>query len=77
LRGKTIAALLLALSLLLALGAAGCGGDDDGDGAGTEASEGVDEGAAPGGTFSVQSDTFEWTGNFDATGEYHATLFDL
>ena len=77
-RGKTIAATLLALSLLLALGAAGCGGDDDdGDGAATEQSEGVDEGAEPGGTFRIATDAFEWTGNFDPTGEYLATFFGL
>jgi len=77
LRGKTIAALLLALCLLLALGAAGCGGDGDDDGVDTAASEGVDEGAEAGGTFRTATDAFEWTGNFDPTGEYLATFFGL
>ncbi len=76
-RGKTIAALLLALCLLLALGAAGCGGDGDGEGAETTESEGVDSGAEPGGTFRTATDAFEWTGNFDPTGEYLATFFGL
>ena len=77
-RGKTIAALLLALSLLLAVGAAGCGGDDDDGGADTAASdEGVDQGAEAGGTFRTATDAFEWTGNFDPTGEYLATFLGL
>ena len=53
-----------------ALGAAACGG---GDGAGGSAGEGADREAAdprPGGTVRVQVDSFEWTGNFDPTGEY-------
>ena len=69
---KTIALLVLALGLLLALGASACGGDGD-EGAAPEA-EGTEEAGAPkrGGTYRVQWDGFEWTGNFDPTSEYLA-----
>jgi peptide/nickel transport system substrate-binding protein len=75
LRGKTTWLLLLALSLMLAVGAAGCGGDGGGGDAsegGTEVQEGAGE-PQRGGTFRMQTDSFEWTGNFDPTGEYLGT----
>src|SRR3712207_7920891 len=66
---------MLALSLLLAVGASACGGDGDGgadQAAGTEAGGGGGE-PQRGGTFRMQTDAFEWTGNFDPTGEYLGT----
>ncbi|MDQ3857064.1 MAG: ABC transporter substrate-binding protein, partial [Actinomycetota bacterium] len=63
-----------ALALLVALVAASCGG---GDGASDE-SGGVASGkGTKGGTFRVQTDAFEWTGNFDPTGEYLSTFLGL
>jgi peptide/nickel transport system substrate-binding protein len=81
LRRKTLFAVLFAFVFALTLGAAGCGGDDEGGGGG-EAEEttggGGGEGeVTKGGTFRVQTDAFEWTGNFDPTGEYLATFFGL
>jgi peptide/nickel transport system substrate-binding protein len=67
-----MATLVLLASLLLALGAAACGGDGDGDGAGTDTAEGAGE-PERGGTLVMQTDAFEWTGNFDPTGEYLGT----
>ncbi|MBA2616103.1 MAG: hypothetical protein H0U90_10095 [Actinobacteria bacterium] len=67
---------MLALSLLLAVTAAGCGGDDGGGGDEQAATDtGEDAGGEPqrGGTFRIQTDAFEWTGNFDPTGEYLGT----
>jgi peptide/nickel transport system substrate-binding protein len=74
LRRKTIALLVLALSLLLAIGASACGGDDGGGDGGTAGQQETD-GAEPqaGGTFRMETDAFEWTGNFDPTGEYLGT----
>ena len=64
---------MLVLSLLLAVGAAGCGGDDGGgEEAATETTEGAGD-PQKGGTFRMQTDAFEWTGNFDPTGEYLGT----
>jgi peptide/nickel transport system substrate-binding protein len=66
---------LLALVLVLALGAAACGGEEEGGGpAATE-----EGGAKPtkGGTFRVQTEAFEWTGNFDPTGEYLGTALGI
>src|SRR3712207_8956571 len=66
---------MLALSLLLAVGASACGGDGDGgadQAAGTDEGEGAGE-PQRGGTFRMQTDAFEWTGNFDPTGEYLGT----
>ena len=71
---KTTAA-LLALVLALALGAAACGGGDD-----EEATEGErTEGAEPkaGGVYRVQNESYEWTGNFDPTGEYLGTALGI
>ncbi len=70
-----MALLVLMASLLLALGASACGGDgDDGDAGqgGTETSEEAGE-PKKGGTLRMQTDAFEWTGNFDPTGEYLGT----
>ena len=80
-RRRTIAALVLALSCFLALGAAGCGGDDDDGGSaapatGTEGGGDTGE-ATKGGTWKMQTDAFEWTGNFDPTGEYLGTFLGL
>jgi peptide/nickel transport system substrate-binding protein len=73
LRRKTIALLVLALSLALAIGASACGGDDGGGPAGqADTSPGAGEPKA-GGTFRMETDAFEWTGNFDPTGEYLGT----
>jgi peptide/nickel transport system substrate-binding protein len=81
LRRKTIAALVLALSCFLALGAAGCGGDDDDGGSAapqTGTGDGGDTGeSTKGGTWKMQTDAFEWTGNFDPTGEYLGTFLGL
>ncbi len=73
-RGKTTAVAVLTLSLLLALGASACGGGDGNEagGGGTETTQGTGEPKA-GGTFRMQTDAFEWTGNFDPTGEYLGT----
>ena len=67
-------ALLLALALVLSVGAAACGGDDD-EGAGTGAATGEEGEPQKGGTLRVQTEAFEWTGNFDPTGEYLGTAF--
>jgi peptide/nickel transport system substrate-binding protein len=66
---------MLALSLLLAVGASACGGDGDGaaEQAATEAEGGGEGEPQRGGTFRMQTDAFEWTGNFDPTGEYLGT----
>jgi peptide/nickel transport system substrate-binding protein len=67
---------MLALSLLLAVGASACGGDGDGgadQAAATEAEGGGEGEPQRGGTFRMQTDAFEWTGNFDPTGEYLGT----
>ena len=66
---------LLALTLVVALGAAACGGEEGGGG--PSATE--EGGAKPtkGGTFRVQTEAFEWTGNFDPTGEYLGTAFGI
>jgi peptide/nickel transport system substrate-binding protein len=69
-------ALLLALALALSVGAAACGGDDE-EGAGTEAATGEEGEPQRGGTLRVQTEAFEWTGNFDPTGEYLGTAFGL
>ena len=72
-RGKTLWLLTFATCLLLAVGAAGCGGDGGGDdAAGTETAEGAGD-PQRGGTLRMQTDAFEWTGNFDPTGEYLGT----
>jgi peptide/nickel transport system substrate-binding protein len=70
---------VLALLCFLALGAAGCGGDDGGD---TSAAPGDTGGgdtgeATKGGTWRMETDAFEWTGNFDPTGEYLGTFLGL
>jgi peptide/nickel transport system substrate-binding protein len=67
-------ALLLALTLVLSVGAAACGGDDEGTG-GTGAATGEEGEPQQGGTLRVQTEAFEWTGNFDPTGEYLGTAF--
>jgi peptide/nickel transport system substrate-binding protein len=67
-------ALLLALALVLSVGAAACGGDDD-EGADTGAATGEEGQPERGGTLRVQSEAFEWTSNFDPTGEYLGTFF--
>jgi peptide/nickel transport system substrate-binding protein len=77
LRRKTLFAVLLALVLTLALGAAACGGDDDGGDAGGTAAEEPSGEVTKGGTYRVQTEAFEWTGNFDPTGEYLGTFFGL
>ena len=61
---------MLLLSLVLALGASACDAGDE-DGGETQARE-AEGAAAPkrGGTFRVQWDAFQWTANFDPTGEY-------
>jgi peptide/nickel transport system substrate-binding protein len=66
---------MLVFSLLLAVGASACGGDGDGgaDQAATEAEGGGGGEPQRGGTFRMQTDAFEWTGNFDPTGEYLGT----
>ena len=71
---KLIAA-LLALVLVLALGVAACGGG----GGGAEETTATEGGAKPqkGGTFRVQTEAFEWTGNFDPTGEYLGTALGI
>src|SRR5215207_8767873 len=66
-------ALLLALALVLSVGAAACGGDDEG--ADTGVATGEEGEPQKGGTLRVQTEAFEWTGNFDPTGEYLATFF--
>ena len=80
-RRKTIALFVLLVSLVFALGAAGCGGDDDGDGGGAatgaQDTTGEEGEATKGGTLTTQTDAFEWTGNFDPTGEYLATYLGL
>ena len=76
-RRKTLFAVLLALVLTLALGAAGCGGDDDGGDAGGTAAEEPSGEVTKGGTYRVQTEGFEWTGNFVPTGEYLGTFFGL
>jgi peptide/nickel transport system substrate-binding protein len=77
LRRRTIALLLLAVTLVFALGAAGCGGDGDGEDTQAGQQDEVDAEATKGGTFRTQTDAFEWTGNFDPTGEYLATYLGL
>jgi peptide/nickel transport system substrate-binding protein len=66
-------ALLLALTLVLSVGAAACGGDEEG--ADTGAATGEEGTPQKGGTLRVQTEAFEWTGNFDPTGEYLGTAF--
>jgi peptide/nickel transport system substrate-binding protein len=66
-------ALLLALALVLSVGAAACGGDDEG--ADTGAATGEEGEPQRGGTLRVQTEAFEWVGNFDPTGEYLGTAF--
>ena len=72
---------MLAVSLVLALGAAGCGGDEDEGGGGGQEQAGDTGGGGgakeKGGTLRTQTDAFEWTGNFDPTGEYLATYLGL
>jgi peptide/nickel transport system substrate-binding protein len=66
-------ALLLALALVLSVGAGACGGDEEGVDTGVATEE---EGEPQqGGTLRVQTEAFEWTGNFDPTGEYLGTAF--
>ncbi|MBA2616470.1 MAG: hypothetical protein H0U90_11970 [Actinobacteria bacterium] len=65
---KVFTRLGLAVLVAVLLGVAGCGG-------GEESADRRSTGAAgaepkPGGTLSSQIDAFEWTGNFDPTGEY-------
>jgi peptide/nickel transport system substrate-binding protein len=67
-------ALLLALALVLSVGAAACGGGDD-EGTDTGAATGDEGQPTKGGTLRVQTEAFEWTGNFDPTGEYLGTAF--
>jgi peptide/nickel transport system substrate-binding protein len=69
-------ALLLALCLVLSVGAAACGGDDD-EAGGTGAATGEEGEPQEGGTLRVQTEAFEWTGNFDPTGEYLGTALGL
>ena len=66
-------ALLLALALVLSVGAGACGGDEEGTDTG--AATGEEGEPQKGGTLRVQSEAFEWTGNFDPTGEYLGTAF--
>jgi peptide/nickel transport system substrate-binding protein len=68
-------ALLLALALALSVGAAACGGDDEG--ADTGVATGEEGEPQKGGTLRVQTEAFEWTGNFDPTGEYLGTALGL
>jgi peptide/nickel transport system substrate-binding protein len=58
----------------LSVGAAACGGDEEGTGTGADTGA---EGGEPqaGGTLRVQTEAFEWTSNFDPTGEYLGTAF--
>ena len=66
-------ALLLALTLALSVGAAACGGDEEGTGTGVATGEEGEPQA--GGTLRVQTEAFEWVGNFDPTGEYLGTAW--
>ncbi len=74
---------MLVLSLLLALGAASCGDGDGGDGDGDDAETvvtGEDDRrseAQPGGTLRIETDAFDWTANFDPTGEYLPMYFGI
>lgn len=68
---------LFALVLALGLLVGGCGGDDGGGG-GTGGTEAVDEREPQaGGTFRVNAESFEWTSNFDPTGEYLGTYWGI
>ena len=75
-RSRMVFALLLALVFGLAVVAAGCGGGDS-DSADTGGE--TDAGGEPqrGGTLRLQTDAFEWTGNFDPTGEYLGTALGI
>jgi peptide/nickel transport system substrate-binding protein len=75
LRRKTLFAVLLTFVLALALGAAACGGGEEAEPTttGGEPSGQVTKG----GTYRVQTEAFEWTGNFDPTGEYLGTFFGI
>jgi len=77
LRRKVIAAAVLAASLMLVLVAAGCGSSGGSSGAAQATGTGGGGNAEKGGTFRTQTDSFEWTGNFDPTGEYLATFLGL
>lgn len=71
---KRTFALLLALALVLSVGVAACGGGEEG----TETTAtGGGEKPTKGGTLRVQTEAFEWTGNFDPTGEYLGTFFGI
>ncbi len=74
-RRRSLAVLVLVLGLALAAGACGGGGDGGGGGGGTT-EEGAG-GAQKGGTFRINAESFEWTGNFDPTGEYLGTAFGI
>jgi peptide/nickel transport system substrate-binding protein len=73
---RTTFALLLALALVLSVGAAACGGGDE-EGTDTGAATGEEGQPQKGGTLRVQTEAFEWTGNFDPTGEYLGTALGL
>ena len=67
-------ALLLALVFGLAVVAAGCGGGDSDRHRGRDRRR---RRAPTGGTLRLQTDAFEWTGNFDPTGEYLGTALGI
>ena len=79
-RSRWLALFALVLSLGLLVGACG-GGDDGGDGGADTSAEGQDGGEEgepqAGGTLRVNAESFEWTSNFDPTGEYLGTAFGL
>src|SRR3954454_18703137 len=62
---------------MLVLVAAGCGKSGGSSGAAQATGTGNSGKAEKGGTFRTQTDSFEWTGNFDPTGEYLATFLGL
>jgi peptide/nickel transport system substrate-binding protein len=69
--------LVFALALGLAFTAGACGGGDDDEG-GPQEEPGAELGEVKkGGTFRIQAESFEWTGNFDPTGEYLGTAFGI
>ncbi len=73
-RRRSLALFVLVLGLALVAGACGGGGGDGGGGGTTEEGAGA---VKSGGAFRINAESFEWTGNFDPTGEYLGTAFGL